>query len=234
MKRPALVTLLVLFVCIPLTLVLGMQLSGRWYYLTSTLIAAEIMVPFFFSFEHRRPQARELVLIAVISAIAAVSRVVVPIPNFKPIFGVVMIAGIAFGPQSGFLVGAISAFASNFFTSQGPWTPWQMLAYGVAGLLAGALVKAGVLKKKPVHLAVFGFLALPLCVGLLLDLSSVFTMLTELSWAGVLSVYAYGLPVNISQGVSTAVTMLLFSRPLLNMLERIRVKYGVLDGGSDT
>ena len=181
MKRTRILTLLVLFLLIPLTLVLGMRLPGRWYYLTSTLIVMEIMLPFFVSFERRKPQARELAVIAVMSAIAAVSRVVVPIPNFKPIFGVIMIAGIAFGPQSGFLVGAMSAFASNFFTSQGPWTPWQMMAYGVAGLLAGALTRTNMLKKKPVPLAVFGFLSLPLCVGLLLDLSSVFTMLTELS-----------------------------------------------------
>ena len=229
MKRSAIFTLITLFVLIPLTLWLGMQLSGRWYYLTSTLIVVEIMIQFFFSFEERKPQARELAVIAVMSAIAAVSRVVVPIPNFKPIFGVIMIAGIAFGPQTGFLVGAMSAFASNFFASQGPWTPWQMMAYGVAGLLAGAIVRGKLLPKKPLPLAVFGFVSILLVVGPLLDLSSVFTMLTELTWAGVLSVFCYGLTINVSQGISTAVTLLLFSKPLLQMLERVRIKYGILD-----
>lgn len=228
MKRSAIFTLITLFVLIPLTLWFGMQLSGRWYYLTSTLIVVEIMIPFFFSFEERKPQARELAVIAVMSAIAAVSRMVVPIPNFKPIFAVIMISGIAFGPQTGFLVGAMSAFASNFFASQGPWTPWQMMAYGVAGLLAGTLAR-GRKMKKPLPLAVFGFVSVLLVIGPLLDLSSVFTMLTEITWAGVLSVFGYGLTVNVSQGISTAVTLLLVSKPLLQMLERIRVKYGILD-----
>jgi hypothetical protein len=96
----------VIFLLIPGTLFLGTRLTGRWYYLTSTLLIIETMIPFFLAFESRKPQARELVTIAVMCALAVASRVVIPFPNFKPIIAIVMITGIAFGAQTGFLTGA--------------------------------------------------------------------------------------------------------------------------------
>ncbi len=116
-------TILCLCVLIPGTLLLGSRLPGRWYYLTSTLMVIEAMIPFFFSFEVRRPQARELVTVGVLAALAAVSRGAFAfLPHFKPIVAIVMIAGVAYGGQVGFLTGALSAFASNFFFGQGPFT----------------------------------------------------------------------------------------------------------------
>ena len=150
MKKSRIATLIVFFVLIPLTLIVGSRLSGRAFYVTSTLVIVELLIPFFLAFEGRRPQARELVVLAVMCALAVAGRVAIPIPSFKAIFGIIMIAGIAFGPESGFLVGAISALASNFFYSQGPYTPWQMMAYGAGGMLAGFVFAEGRLPRKPV------------------------------------------------------------------------------------
>ena len=225
MKKTTLFTLLTMLVLIPLTLFLGTKLPGRSYYVTSTLIIFEVMIPFFLAFESRKPQARELVILAVLCALAVASRVAMPIPHFKPVFGMIMIAGMAFGPQSGFLVGAMSAFASNFFASQGPWTPWQMLAYGAAGMLAGLFR----LPRKPWLLALFGFLSCISIVGVLLDCSTVFTSLTVFKWSSVLFILAQGFPINLSHGISTAITLLLFGRPMLSILDRIKRKYGIME-----
>ena len=90
------------------------------------------MLPFFFLFENRRPQARELVVIAVLCAIGVAGRAAFfMVPQFKPVAAVVILAGVCFGAESGFLVGAMTAFVSNFFFGQGPWTPWQMFAFGL-------------------------------------------------------------------------------------------------------
>lgn len=134
MKKSHIVMLPVFLLLIPATIYFGLRFSGRAYYVTSTLVMIETLVPFLLAFENRKPQARELVVIAVLSALAVAARVVIPIPNFKAIFAIIMLSGIAFGPETGFLVGAISAFASNFFYGQGPYTPWQMFAYGAGGL----------------------------------------------------------------------------------------------------
>lgn len=231
MKKSQLLTLVDFFLLIPLTLFLGTRLPGRAFYLTSTLVVAELMIPFFLAFEGRKPQARELVVIAVLCALAVAARAAIPVPNFKAIFAVIMISGMAFGPESGFLVGAVSAFASNFFYGQGPYTPWQMMAYGAAGMLAGFLFRKR-LPRKPLVMAVFGFAAMVAFVGPLLDTCTVFLALPELSLAAALPIYGSGLPVNVSQGVCTFLVLLLLGRPLLEQLDRIKVKYGMMEDGN--
>lgn len=219
--------LLVFLIAIPLTLYLGSQMTGRAYYFTSTLVIIEILIPFLLAFEDRKPQARELVVIAVLSALAVAARVVIPLPNFKAIFAIIMLSGIAFGPESGFSVGAISAFASNFFYGQGAYTPWQMFAYGAGGMLAGFLFAKNRLPRKPMVMAVFGFVTVLLFVGPLLDTCSVFLTVTAPSRETAWPLYLSGFPVNLSQGLCTAITMLLFGNPLLEKLDRVKLQYGM-------
>lgn len=227
MKRSHIATLVTFFLIIPLTLYFGSKLSGRTYYVTSTLVIVELLVPFLLAFERRKPQARELVVIAVLSALAVASRAVIPIPHFKPTFAIIMLSGIAFGPESGFLVGAITAFASNFFYGQGANTPWQMFGYGAGGMLAGFLFAKGKLPRERRIMAAFGFVSVVLFVGPLLDTSSVFLELTEIRWETAWPKYLSGLFPNLMQSLCTALTMLLFGNPMLEKLDRIKLQYGM-------
>lgn len=229
MKKSHIAMLLIFLLAIPATLFFGLRLTGRAYYLTSTLVIAEILVPFLLAFEDRKPQARELVVLAVLSALAVAARVAIPIPSFKAIFAVIMLSGIAFGPESGFLVGAVSAFASNFFYGQGAYTPWQMFAYGAGGMLAGFLFAKGRLPQKPLVMAIFGLAATLFFIGPLLDTCSVFLMLPVVNFQTAWPLYLSGFPVNLSQGVCTFLTMLLFGRPLLEKLDRVKLQYGMTE-----
>lgn len=229
MKRSNFVMLAVFLLLIPATLYLGTQLSGRSYYITGTLIIAELMLPFFLAFEGRKPQARELVLLAVLCALAVVGRVAIPIPNFKAAFAIIMLTGIAFGPEAGFMVGAITAFSSDFFYGQGPFTPWQMMAYGAGGMLSGFLFKNGWLPRKPWVMAVVGFLSVILWVGPLLDCSHVFLMLSEINKQTIAAAFISGFYVNIIQAVCTALVMFFAGKPLLQKLQRVQIKYGMLE-----
>lgn len=227
MKKSHIAALLIVLLVIPATLVLGMQLPGRWYFLTSTLVIGEMLIPFFMAFEGRRPQARELVVMAVLCVLAVVARVVIAIPNFKAIYGIVMIAGIALGPEPGFLVGAVAAFVSNFFRGQGIWTPWQMLAYGGCGMLMGFLFRKGKLPRKPLLMGVLGF-AIVLCIaGPLLDTCNLFMMPIAMNLQSILAMYGMGFAVNVSQGISTFLVLFLLGKPLLEKLDRILIKYGM-------
>ena len=108
-------------------------------------------VPFFLVFDKKKPQARELVPIAVMAAIAVVGRTVfeiVPLPNFKPCSAIIIITAMSFGPEAGFLTGALTALVSNFIFGQGPWTPWQMFTWGLVGFLAGLLKNAGAFRRR--------------------------------------------------------------------------------------
>lgn len=229
-KKKTVWMLLLLLVILPLTLVLGSRMSGRWYYMTSTLMILETVAAFFLIFERRQPQARELVVLAVLCAIAAASRAAfIMVDFFKPMSAVIMISGIAFGPISGFLVGAVSVFASNFIFGQGPWTPWQMFAYGFAGFLAGGLSQMGLLKKNKLKLALFGFLAIVLVIGPLLDTSSLLTMSATINRAVAGATYLAGLPVNLVHGACTFLTLYFFANPMFEKLDRVKEKYGMLE-----
>lgn len=232
MKKTTVFTFFTLVILIPTTLLLGTKLQGKWYYLIITLIILESMLPFFFSFEAKKPQARELVMIAVMAALAAISRSAFAfLPHFKPITAIIIISGIAFGAQAGFLTGALAAFASNFIFGQGFWTPWQMFAYGFGGFLAGLIFHRKRItssKAATVILPLFGFLSVLLLVGPLLDCSSLFIFATKLTSEYALSVFTVGLSANIMHSISCAVTLLLFGKPLLSKLTRLQIKYGMM------
>ena len=166
---------------------------------------------------------------AVLSALAVIARVAIPIPNCKPTFAVIMLAGIAFGPETGFIVGALGALGSDFFYGQGPFTPWQMMAYGVAGVLAGVAFAKGRLPRKNWVMGLFAFLATVVIVGPLLDTSTVFLTLSKITWKGALALYLSGLWVNLTHGAANFVFLLLFGNVLLEKLERVKNRYGMME-----
>ncbi len=228
--RKSIVVLCIMIVLVPATILLAKRFGGGNYYLLSVLIILYAMLPFFLAFEGRRPQARELVILAVMCAIAVFSRALfIWIPHFKPMMAIVMITGIAFGPETGFMAGVISGFVSNFLFGQGPLTPWQMLAFGVGGFLMGFLYRLGMLKRKPVPLAVAGALCVLLIVGPILDTGSLMVLAAEVTPESAAAVYFSGVPVNLIHAAATAVTLLLVSNAMFEKLDRIKTKYGMME-----
>lgn len=222
----------VILVFIPLLIAFGIVfLKGRSYYFISICVIVAAMLPFFAAFEDRRPQARELVLISSLVVIATAGRAVFfMLPHFKPVTALVIVAGIGLGAEAGFLTGAMTGFVSNFFFGQGPWTPWQMFAFGVIGFLAGLLFEKRMRRGNLplVGMCVYGFLATVVIYGLLLDTSTALSVLEGLTWQSVLACYVAGVPVNITHGVSTVVFLLLCAKPMLKKIRRMRKKYGLL------
>ena len=214
-----------------LTVFFGMKFFGdRKYYFISMLIILETMLPFALLFEHRKPRAREIVLISVLCAIAVGGRAAFfMLPQFKPVAAIVIISGVCLGGETGFLVGAVSAFVSNFFFGQGPWTPWQMLAFGLVGLFAGMLNVCQILKKKKIPLCIFGFLASAFLCGGILNASSVLMYQSEPTAAMMISSMLTGLPFDLIHGVSTVIFLWLISSPMIEKLDRVKIKYGIYE-----
>ena len=223
--------LIVMVILIPLTVGISWYMGDRRYYIASVLIMIYSMLPFFASFESRRPGARELVTLAVMCAIAVASRAAfVWAPNFKPIGGIVMITAMAFGPQAGFMTGSLSLIVSDMLFGQGPWTPWQMFSFGLLGFISGLLGRKGIIKaEKPLGAAIAGFVMMVAMVGPLLDTCTVFTMAQMLNRESVLAIYLSGIPVNVSQGIAVFLCVLLLSRPISEKLNRIKTKYGMME-----
>ncbi len=223
--------LFIIVILVPATIFVAWELGDRKYYITSVLIIFYAMIPFFVSFESRKPQAREIVTIAVLCAIAVASRAAfIMLPAFKPIIGIIVIAGMAFGARAGFLVGAVSAFVSNFIFGQGPWTPWQMLAFGIAGFLAGFLHEKGILdSNRKIQVTIFGGLVVMLIVGPLLDTSTLFMMMSMIDTSSALTVYLAGVPINAVHAVAVMITLFLLTKPMMEKLTRIKIKYGMME-----
>ena len=221
-------SLLFVVIVIPLTLFLLRNFTRTSYYLTALILMIEIMIPFFVSFERRKPQAREIVVLAVLAAIAVVGRTAfVWINNVSPMAGLIMIAGAAFGPESGFIVGSMGILASNFVFGQTMYTPFQMFCYGMAGYIMGLLCSAGIVKKDKLHLSVAGFFIYFLIVGPLLD-TCVLLLSVDADFYG-WGIYLSGLPVNLMQAASTFVTLWFVSEPMLEKLDRMKLKYGMME-----
>jgi len=228
--RSRLSIFLVLFL-IPVTIWFGVHyLNDRKYLLISLAIAVFSMLPFFIAFEDRKPQARELVIIAVQAALAVAGRAVLfMLPSCKPVAAIVIVTAVSFGPESGFLVGAIAMLASNMMFGQGPWTPWQMFAMGVIGLVAGILFQKGWMKADKKTLCVFGFLAAVFIYGGIMNPASLVMMSYAVNKHNLLAIYISGLPVDLTHGAATALFLFFGSRPMIDKLERIKTKYGLIE-----
>ncbi len=229
-RRTLLSAILILFL-IPLTIWFGIHfLDDRKYYFISVLIIFYTMVPFAMVFEGRKPQARELIVIAVLSAIAVAGRsAFFMLPQFKPVVAIVIIAGVCLGAESGFFVGATTGFVSNFFFGQGPWTPWQMFCFGIIGFLAGILFQKGLLRKTKLSLCLYGGLATFFIYGGLMNLSSVLIFTADFSWKALIASYISGFWFDIIHAFATVFFLFIISQPLIEKLDRIKVKYGLID-----
>ncbi len=216
---------------IPLTIFIGVYyLGGRKYYFIALLILVETMLPFFLIFEGRKPQARELTVIAVLCAIGVVGRAAFfMLPAFKPVLALVIIAGVAFGGETGFLVGAMTMVASNVLFGQGPWTPWQMFSAGIIGFLAGVLFRKGLLRRSKVSLCIYGAIASIVIYGGIMNPAAALIYTETLNWKLLLTYYVSGIPVDLIHAIATVLFLWLAAEPMLEKLDRIKVKYGLMD-----
>ena len=231
LSKRTLIFILIAIVIVPATLLSGTYiLKDKKYYFISILIIIETLLPFFIRFENRKPEARELVLLSVICAIAVCSRgAFFMLQQFKPIIAIIIIAGVCFGGEAGFLVGAISGFVSNFFFGQGPWTTWQMFAFGIIGLISGILFKKGLIKNTRLSLTIYGGLATLIIYGGIMNPASVIMWQPLPTIEMIVSSYIMGFPFDLVHAVSGCVFLWLISGAMIEKLERVKTKYGIFD-----
>jgi energy-coupling factor transport system substrate-specific component len=270
--------------------------GGHGYYFASLVIITLSMLPFFIAFEGRKPQARELVVIAVLVALTVTARAAFFMtPQFKPVVALVVISGAALGAHSGFMVGALSGFVSNFIFGQGPWTPWQMFAFGMIGFVSGLIfsrlaasigapsrdgsvfstesapasshgkspdaapanadaaspataewqgkwydasrfgwnvrARRRVERLRVAVLCAFGFIITFVLYGIFLDTAAVAIFSSNVSKEALLAIYISGAPFNFVHAVSTTFFLAILARTMIEKLERVKKKYGLLTPG---
>lgn len=229
---------LVALVGVPVALALCAALKVRQSALLTLVVVVAALVVFFASWESSKPPLRQIMPTVVLAALATAGRLLfAAVPDVKPVSAICILAGVVFGRRSGFMVGALAALCSNFFFGQGPWTPWQMYAWGLVGYLSGVFAQVGLLgadvassrtrvRDRFMRLGIYawGFLS-ALLFGLFMNLWTLVGFVQPVSWAGVLVVFGSALPFDAMHGVSTVAFLLVVYAPWRRKLERVRAKF---------
>jgi uncharacterized membrane protein len=191
--------------------------------LASFLVVGVVLAIGWLAYERRRPSARMVAVVGTLAAVAALGRdAFVALPDVKPITAIALVVGYALGPLPGFTVGAVGMLMSNFLLGQGPYTPWQMAAWGCVGLF-GALV--GRLSRRRL-----GRVPLALCCAIAAlaakEVMNLYTFSIGASHtpAAFLLVAGAGLPFDLTDMVASFLFGLAFGPELARLLARMRAR----------
>ena len=200
--------------CMGIMLYLGIAQAA----LLMFAMVALVLALFFAGYEASRPGLRQIMPTLVLAALAAAGRILFgPIPDFKPVSAIAIIAG--------------ATLTSNFFFGQGMWTPWQMYAWGLVGYVGGALAYAGAFDRvdgtvrMPALLA-YGF-ASGLLYGVVINAYDIIGFVQPLTWAGAVARLATAVPFDITHGLATCVFLAALYKPWCRRINRVVVKYGL-------
>ena len=222
-------TILVLFT---LVLILGFTylFEDAYLWLSFGFVFLAILI-FLVRFERRKVEPRELVLLAVLASIAAVGRIpFASLPSVQPTTFVIMMSGFVFGAESGFIIGAVAALASNMILGQGPWTPWQMAAWGLVGLTAGWLRNTKILTSKTGRI-IFG-IAWGYLFGWVMNLWGFLSIVqsgSPFEWKAFMVYLIASATFDTMHAVSNVFFLLLFGEVWIKILSRFKRKYGLLN-----
>lgn len=210
------------FVLIPTAVILGaLVFDEKKHMFISLFVAVMSLILFMAGFEKKQIGARRAVTVAVMTALCVVGRF---IPFFKPITAITVIGAVYLGGEAGFLIGSLSALISDFYFGQGPWTPFQMLAWGLIGLFAGML--SGVLKKSRAALLIYGVLS-GIAFSFIMDVWTVIWYNGTFNTAMYLAAAISAIPYTVIYSVSNFIFLWFMAKPFGDKLERIRIKYGI-------
>ena len=196
------------------------------------LMVVLALLLFFLGYERSHPALQQIMPTLVMAALAAAGRILfAPVPSFKPLSAIAIIAGAVLGRRAGFMAGSLAALTSNFFFGQGMWTPWQMYAWGMVGYLGGVLADAGCLTRadgrpRRFVLALVG-VASGLLFGAVINLYDIIGFVRPFTWPGALARLAAAVPFDLVHGVSTAVFLLALFGPWTRRIMRVVRKYDV-------
>lgn len=225
-KHIKIINAAIMCVLVPLVVYLGAKIfKEKQYAWISLCVAILACVPFFIRFESRDNDVRRLVLIAVMVALSVVGRFVfAPVPGFKPVTAMVAVTAMYFGSEAGFMTGALTAVISNFYFGQGPWTPFQMFAWGITGFVIGLIAEP--LKRSTFLLVLSGIIA-GVAFSLLMDVWSTLNADGTFNIIRYFSFVVSSLQFMAIYAVSNVIFLLVLSKPIGKIFERVKVKYGM-------
>lgn len=232
LKKPSKVTVLSLLsvgIISPLAIFLLTVFVGqKSYYAAAVVVIICALVPFFAFFENRKVKTGEIIIIALMTAISIASRsLFMFIPQVKPTCALIIVTAVAFGPNAGFLTGALSMLLSNFIFGQGMFTPFQMLGMGLVGFISGSLFSGKKYSESRIAVSLTGGFLCFAVYGFIVDSCSVLMLSSAPTLSSAAAFYSSGMLFNAIHGITTALLLFLIYKPMNSKFSRLRIKYGI-------
>ena len=213
------------FAAIPALVLLGVYaFEDKFYAYISLVITILAIILFISGFEKGYLKiigTRRMVLVVVLTVMSVIGRF---FPIIKPVTALTIIAGMYLGSEAGFLVGAMSAVISNFFWGQGPWTPFQMFAWGMIGLLAGLF--SGILRRNRIVLYIAGAFS-GVLFSMIMDIWTVLWYNNGFDLNLYLTAISTAVPMTLVYAVSNVIFLIVLAGPIGKKLDRIKTVYGI-------
>lgn len=195
-----------------------MALAIVWSVISACAILLVIM-------EKKKTDVRKIMLIAVMTAMSVAGRFVfAPFPGFKPVTAIIVICGMYLGADAGFYCGALTGLISNFYFGQGPWTPFQMLVWGIIGAVAGLMPE--ILRSRKLMLTVYGIGA-GIVFSFLMDIYTVIWTVDGWSWSYYAIAVASAVPYTLIYAISNVIFLLVLAGPIGKKIQRTVKKYHI-------
>lgn len=224
--KARIVSLCIFLLCIPAICVAGVVFfRDRAVSFASTGVVLLMLAGYFYVYEKKNSQAWELVIVALMSALSVLGRIVFAfLPSLKPCSAIIILTAVYYGRETGFMVGAFTALVSNFYFGQGGWTPFQMLAWGLTGYFAGMLGKW--LSKNKILLLIYSAL-IGVFFSLLMDIYTCLWMDGKVIVSRYIVQVSSAAKVTVSYAVSNIIFTGLFMQPFGRVFKRLCIKYGI-------
>ena len=214
-------------IVVPFAMLLCVYLNVPNSAVVTAVIAGVALIPFFLDFEWSHIRARDLMPIVVMSALGVAGRIVfAPLPAIKPVTAIVIVTAMSFGRQSGFFTGILCALVSNIFFGQGPWTPWQMYAWGTIGYITGTLATTGIFERHKWFIYVYGVL-MSYFYGGLLDAWTYIGFVQPWTLETAAVTFGGGAIYNLGHALGTALFLVPIAGSWSRKFERVKRKYGI-------
>lgn len=228
MLKRKLISAVTVVLIIPAVIIGGLYLSHGRYYIPALAVVVLSAVPFALKMNFKKLQAREIAVMASITALCVASRAAFfAVPQFKPMCAILIICAASFGKEVGFICGAVSMLLSNMIFGQGIHTPFQMFGMALTAYICGALFHKTKLSGNFIAVCILGAAVCFIVYGFVVDTCSVLMMVSDFTLGSVVSVYLSGVAFNAVHAAATAVFLLIGYIPIKKKLDRIMIKYAL-------
>ncbi len=202
------------------------QLSG----LLSLLLLALLFLQLFFYYERKISGSKEVATISILGAFSAAARIpFAAIPSVQPCTFIILVSGYVFGPLAGFMVGAETALLSNFFLGQGPWTPWQMFAWGLAGIIGWLFRKIAKGNRYEHYLFIIVGILSAYLYGVIMNLSYWLMYMGTHTWESFVYAEALSFWYDTLHAAGNAIFIDLFAVRFIKILEDFKMRFALFN-----